>query len=116
MQFQRRDNHTIMSGIVVRYQEIAQYHNRIDRAPGDFEISASRDGVCICGNTGPFTDEYVRDIVNVLDRARVQYLRLADRQEPFPFEADPLCVVRQVDGSVMGNKEVIKSREQAPVA
>ena len=76
--WERLDYSTIMSGRVVRY-------NIHYGKPGEVEISASRDAVCI--DNVSFNSEEQRDaLLNIIQRAWRQhlYLRKARGNDPLP--------------------------------
>lgn len=74
MQFIRKDNATIMDGMVVRYQ------------CGFFEINASRNGVSTNGSMPIVNDqEDLEVIIEYLRRAFRQYVQLRTGYRPAPF-------------------------------
>ena len=92
-----------MSGLVVRYILIGSYTG---------QINASRDGVCLQGNWPIFGDENdIRDIQNVMERARAQYISIAKSRETLSFKFDPTCVVELHEAVFGGEDKVIEKRD-----
>lgn len=106
MEFYRFDTHTIMSGLVVRYQ-----------AKGyDLQISASRDGVLIQG-VCPYMTTH-SDIIHtqeVLEVAYRQFVTLRKDSASLPYEYDPSCVYEYRRYAVFSHDEyeLIESRKES---
>ena len=103
MKWQRKDTQTIMSGMVVRYRPILRHSS--------FEVSASRDGICVQGGQCGMTGGDMTTLRSVLTAAEYQYNRLCNNKPLVPFEDDPHCVVQLMDSAVMGEDKVIQSRD-----
>lgn len=71
MKFVRKDTPTIQDGLVVRYKLSSGL-------PGDGEISASRDGVCVGGYFPTMTEKAATDFLGTFYRALVQYQSIRD--------------------------------------
>lgn len=96
MKFYRYDTHTIMSGLVIRYQA-KDY---------DLQISASRDGVLIQGNCPYMTT--LPDIVDtqqILEVAYRQFVALYRGSELQAYKHDPACVYEYRRYHVMSHDE-----------
>ncbi len=106
MSFYRSDNHTIMSGLVVRYKVLC------DSCYG--EISASRDGVLVCNLPHLTNIQEVLDVQRVIGKAYEQYGYLYEGGNPRSFASDPPCVVEWRKYRVMSQDyELLESREYA---
>lgn len=106
MSFYRSDNHTIMSGLVVRYKVLS------DRIDG--EVSASREGVLISRLPHLTNIQEVLDVQRVIGKAYEQYAYLYEGGSPRSFASDPPCVVEWRKYRVMSQDyELLESREYA---
>lgn len=98
MNFYRVQHNTIMSGLVVRYITLGRYTG---------QISASRDGICLQGNWPIFGSESdIRDVANVLERARAQYVSISNSRAALDFKFDPDCVT-ELHAAVFGGDDKI---------
>lgn len=106
IRFYRSDNHTIMSGLVVRYKVLS------DRLDG--EISASREGVLVSRLPHLTNIQEVLDVQRVIGRAYEQFTALYKSNPALAFFTDPPCVVELRKYQVMSQEHsVIQEREYA---
>lgn len=110
MKFYRTDNHTIMSGLVVRYKLYSENY--------EWQISASREGVLIHGSMPHLTNiQEVLDVQRIIARAYDQYTGLYKDNPARAFFTDPPCVIEYRKYRIMSQEyEVLQSRDYEPTA
>jgi len=109
MEFTRQANQTIMDGLVVRYKEVG--------APGGLQISVSRNGIAINGNSPTMTG--ITDVVAVLERCEYWFNKMrtvhkaltSSSVDAIGIENEPECVVKTIRAVFVGENVVLEKRE-----